>query len=174
MPVFGISTEKVDERLDPWVNTYYTIAANIAAPIDLANYLAAGEQDVHSDLVSITGAHIWQVGSPGNFSNQSYGYQGTLTSTNALPAWVTAEVTLLGEGGYPGYKRFRGRYGVALYTGPEWNSSLLVALSEFDDYLAESPLPLCRRDGTSFALFGYTAVPKPLQLGKAWYNRTTP
>lgn len=171
MAVFGVNIEKVDERLDPWVNTYYTVNATIGAVIDFANYMAAGEQMVHSDLVSITGAHIWQVGSPGNFSNPIYGYQGSLSSGGAFPAWVTAEVSLGGEGGYPGYKRFRGRYAKDLYTGPEWATALITALGDFADYLSEAPLPICRRSGESFSLFGYVLTPRPLQLGKRWYNR---
>jgi len=172
MAFFGINIEKVDERLDPWVNTYYCQASTLVQPIALADYLGAGEQMVHSDLVSITGAHIWQVGVPGNFSNQTYGYQGSLSSGNALPAWFTAEVTMLGDGGYPGYKRFRGRYAKDGYDGPDWATAILIALGDFADYLAEAPISLTTRSGIVFTSFGFTTFPKPHQLGKKWYNRT--
>lgn len=172
MPVFGISIQKIDDRLDPWVNTYYTVASNIIAAQDLATYLATGEAMIHSDLVTIINRHCWQVGTPGNFSNDAMDLSGALGSVNALPPWFTAELTLDSSYSYPGWKRYRTRIERSAYEGPTWSSAYLTTLDDFADYLDEVPNPLTTRAGASFTGASVNAFPMPLQLSKAWYNRT--
>lgn len=173
MPVFGIATKKVDERLRPWANDYYTVAANIGVAADVAAYLLSGEVQVHSDLVTIVGAHVWEVGNRGNFTNPLVNLTGELESFEALPPWFTAEVNLTSAGSYPGWKRYRTRGSKAYYTGPEWSSAFQGILALFGEFLDESPLPLTTRSGVPFGGASYNQVPVPLQLSKRWYNRAS-
>lgn len=174
MPVFGISTKKVDERLDEWVNTYYTFAGDISQAKGLADFLAAGEQSVHSGLVTINGAHIWEVGNRGNFANRTYSIAGTLDAQTPLPPWFTVEMNLASAGSYPGWKRYRCRASRTYYEGPDWSAAALLIFTDFADYLAEVPIAITTREGVPFTGATPNPTPQPLQLSKRWYNRSTP
>ena len=174
MPVaiYGIHTQKVDERLRPWQNTYYTSSDSLANAMSLGEYLLIGEQMVHHEVVHLVGVHAWQVGAAANFDNAGFDYNGLLTGGNPLPPWFTAQITMGAPSSYPGWKRYRGRYDRALYDGPDWSDTMLTILQDLADYLAEAPLVLCTRAGAVFDDFEPEAFPAPLQLNKKWYNRT--
>lgn len=172
MAVFGITTKKIDERLDTWVNTYYTVASLIATARSQGEYIAQGEKTIHSTLVSIINIHCWEVGTPANFTNDAVDYPGLQLAGAALPPWFTAELKLDSEASYPGWKRYRVRVDRGLYDGPDWGAAFLTDLDEFADYLDEVPNILTTRSGVSFTGASVTTAPKPLQLSKKWYNRT--
>jgi hypothetical protein len=172
MAVFGINIVKIDERLRPWVNTYYTVGANISIAQGMATYLAAGEQMIHSTLVSIINKHCWEVGAAANFTNDAVDLPGVMSAGAALPPWFTAEVKLDSANSYPGWKRYRTRVDRGFYDGPDWSATYLTELDEFADYLDEVPAILSTRSGVSFTGASITSSPMPLQLSKAWYNRT--
>jgi len=168
---YGISTKKLDNRLDYWVNTYYVVAESREIAEGVGELLAAAEASIHSTLVTIVSGHIWQVGDPGDFSNPAYDLPGTASATNALPPWLTAEIGLTSSGSYPGYKRFRTRAGRAFYDGPAWGSGYLTLLDTFCEVFDELAVPLTTRSGVAFTGMSVNANPQPLQLGKKWYNR---
>jgi len=175
MAVYGIQVRKIDERLDTWNNTYHVLADSLGEAQSAADVLATAEASIHSTLVTITETHCWLVGATvPEFSNVARDYAGELSVVNALPPWFTAEVTLESEGSYPGYKRFRCRIDRGLYTGPNWHDDYLLALETFADVFTEVGFPLCTRSGVAFTGMAPVGLPAPLQLSKAWYNRTTP
>lgn len=173
MPVFGLSIEKVDERLRPWVNTYYLSNAALAGVLSDAAALGAAEATIHSDLVTIVKGHVWQVGSsPPVFTDVPIDLPGVLSSANALPPWWTAECNLTATNSYPGWKRYRTRVSRALYEGPDWVDSYITALDTFCDIIEELDSSMVTRAGAQFTGFDPNPFPMPLQLSKKWYNRT--
>lgn len=171
--IYGISTKKIDNRLNDWVNTYYIVAEAIETAETVAEQLATAEASIHSTLVTIISSHIWQVGTPGTFSNPAYDFPGVISATNALPPWWTAEINLTSSNSYPGYKRYRTRVSRAFYDGPDWNDAYIALLDTFADVFDELPVPLTTRSGVAFTGMALNAIPAPLQLSKAWYNRSS-
>lgn len=173
MPIFGVSTEKVDERLDPWVNTYYLNNAALAGALADAAVLGAAEATIHSTLVTVVRAHVWQVGSsPPVFTDVPIDLPGEIDATNALPAWFTAECNLTAVNSYPGWKRYRTRVGRSQYSGPNWLDAYVLVLEAFCDVIDELDSQMVTRAGAVFSGFDPNPIPQPLQLGKKWYNRT--
>lgn len=157
------------------MNTYYTLASDRAAALGTADVLSAAEASIHSQIVTIVKAHVWRVGAPGtDMEDIAVDFPGTVASTNFLPAWFTAEVTLTAAGSYPGYKRYRTRVDRTLFDGPGWDDTYTLLLETFCDVWNEIPTPLCTRSGTLFTGMDPVSIPAPLQLSKAWYNRGTP
>lgn len=174
MPVFGCAIKKVDERLLPWNNTYYLLNASLAGALSDAAVLGTAEATIHSDLVTVLEAHVWQVGSsPPVFTTVSIDLPGALASTNALPPWFTAECNLTATNSYPGWKRYRTRVSRTSYEGPDWVDAYILILEDFCDVIDELDSQLCTREGNVFSGFDPNAIPTPLQLGKKWYNRTS-
>ena len=138
----------------------------------VAEQLATAEATIHSTLVTITGAHVWRVGAAGtDFSNPGFDYAGTVDAAFPLPPWFTAEVQLVSAGSYPGYKRYRTRVSRGNYDGPAWNDAYVTLLETFADIWDELYIPLSTRSGVNFTGMDPNAIPAPLQLSKAWYNR---
>jgi len=173
LPIYGISTKKDDDLLDPWVNTYYTTVASLDSAESVAQALLLAERSIHSTIVDILKAHVWQVGSPGVFLDTGASAAGLLDATDPLPRWFTAEVNLLAYGSYPGWKRFRGRFSKGYYEDGLWTSAFLTAAEDYTDQLDELPATLCTRSGVNFGGSTLNARPKNLQEHKAWYNRST-
>lgn len=175
MPVYGIQTRKVDERLNPWNNTYHVLADALGEAQAAADVLATAEATIHSQFVTITETHCWLVGATvPEFSTIVRDYVGSATASAPLPPWFCAEITLESNGSYPGYKRFRTRVDKALYDGPDWGATYTALLETFADVFDEIGYTLCTRSGVAFVGMAPNPIPVPLQLSKAWYNRTTP
>lgn len=174
MAVYGINTIKVDERLDPWVNTYYANVPDLDAAKALAEIIGQAEASIHSTLVNIDKAHCWRVGNAGvDFGDVTIDLPGALAGTNALPPWFTAEVNMTAGGSYPGWKRYRTRVDRNLYTGPAWADSYVLILETFCEVWDELTYKFTTRSGVQFTGMDPNAIPVPLQLSKAWYNRTS-
>lgn len=172
MPIFGVSTEKIDERLDPWVNTYYLSNPSLSGALSDAAILGTAEATIHSTLVTVVKAHVWQVGSsPPVFTDVPVDLPGAVDATNALPAWFTVECNLTATNSYPGWKRYRTRAGKGLYEGPAWTNVYLTIIEAFCDVIAELDSVMTTRAGAVFSGFDPNAIPQPLQLSKKWYNR---
>lgn len=175
MPVYGISTKKVDERLDPWVNTYYAVVPDLDSAKALGELIGQAETSIHSSLVNIDLAHCWRVGNAGvDFGDITIDLPGTLSATQALPPWFTAEVNFTANGSYPGWKRYRTRVSGSFYEGPDWADAYLLILETFCEVWDELTYKFTTRSGVQFTGMDPNPYPVPLQLSKQWYNRTTP
>jgi hypothetical protein len=173
MPVYGIQVRKIDERLRPWNNTYYSNVPDLSTAKAIGEQMGQGEASIHSNIVTIVEAHCWQVGaSTPNFGSVSIDLPGALASTNALPPWFTAEVNMSNDGSYPGWHRYRTRVDRNQYEGPAWSDAYILLMETFCEIWDELPYKICTRAGVLFTGMDPNANPHPLQLSKKWYNRT--